>query len=132
MTLTAPGWHTVHTMDPLRHVTRAQKVIIARKLRRTATPPERHAWRLLRNRGVLGLKFRRQHIVRGFIVDFLCAREPLVLELEGAGHDEPVRRVYDLARAEVLEAAGYRVIRVRNRDVTREYLETLLRDLTRR
>jgi len=39
---------------------------------------------LLRNRGVLGLKFRRQHVVHGFIVDFYCAAERLVLELDGA------------------------------------------------
>ena len=116
-------------MDPLRRVTRAQKVIIARKLRHMATPMERHAWTLLKNRGVLGLKFRRQRILRGFIVDFFCATEQLVLELEGEPHDDPDRRVYDRARAEVLESAGYRVIRMRNRDVTRKYLEDLLRDL---
>jgi very-short-patch-repair endonuclease len=123
---------TVDTMDPLRHVTTAQKVIIARKLRRMATPAERHAWTLLRNRGVLGLKFRRQRIVRGFIVDFVCATEQLILELEGDVHDDPDRRVYDAARADVLQGAGYRVVRIRNRDVTREYLHDLLRDLTRR
>ena len=45
----------------------------ARQLRRDATPAERHAWTLLRNRRLLGLKFRRQHVLRGFIVDFYCA-----------------------------------------------------------
>ncbi|PYP04857.1 MAG: hypothetical protein DMD25_09840 [Gemmatimonadetes bacterium] len=46
--------------------------------------------------------------------------ERLVLELEGDAHDEQNRRNYDAARAEFLEAAGYRVVCVRNRDVTRE------------
>jgi len=75
---------------------------------------------------VLGLKFRRQHVVHGFIVDFYCAAERLVLELEGAPHAGRERRAYDAARAVTLEAAGYRVIRIANRDVTREHLAALL------
>jgi len=113
-------------MDPLRRVTPAQKFALAAKLRRTAPPIERHAWSLLRNRGILGLKFRRQHVVRGFIVDFYCAAERLVLELEGGAHDGPDQRAYDAARADVLEAAGFRVVRVRNAHVTRAGLETVL------
>jgi very-short-patch-repair endonuclease len=119
-------------MDPLRHVTRAQKFALARRLRRAATPAERHAWSLLRNRGVLGLKFRRQHVVHGFIVDFHCLAERLVLELEGDAHDGNDRQTYDAARARFLEAAGYRVVRVRNSDVMAGRLEALLRRALRR
>jgi len=89
-------------------------------------PPSDTRGRCLRNRGMLGLKFRRQHVVRGFIVDFYCAAERLVLELEGAPHAGNERRAYDAARAATLEAAGYRVIRIANRDVTRDHLEGLL------
>src|SRR5436305_12452395 len=110
-------------MDPLRRVTCAQKRALAAKLRRSSTPMERHAWSLLRDRGILGFKFRRQHVLRGFIVDFYCAAKRLVLELEGDAHDEPDQRAYDAARAEVLEAAGVRVGRVRNGDVTVAVLE---------
>jgi very-short-patch-repair endonuclease len=60
-------------MDPLRRVPHGLKLAAARQLRRDATPAERHAWTLLRNRRLLGLKFRRQHVLRGFIVDFYCA-----------------------------------------------------------
>jgi very-short-patch-repair endonuclease len=91
-----------------------------------ATSPERYAWSLLRNRGVLGLKFRRQHVLHGFVVDFYCAAERLVLELEGASHAESERRAYDAARAATLEAAGYRVIRLTNRDVTRDHVKAQL------
>jgi very-short-patch-repair endonuclease len=119
-------------MDPLRHVTRVQKFALARRLRRAATPAERHAWSVLRNRGVLGLKFRRQHVVHGFIVDFYCLAERLVLELEGDAHDGNDRRMYDAARERFLEAAGYRVVRVRNSDVVRARLEALLRHALRR
>jgi very-short-patch-repair endonuclease len=113
-------------MDPLRRVPPGQKFAQARKLRRAATSTERYAWSLLRNRGLLGLKFRRQHVVHGFIVDFFCGAERLVLELEGAPHAGTERRGYDAARAATLEAAGYRVIRVANRDVTRDHLAALL------
>ena len=119
-------------MDPLRHLGSAQKFALARHLRRTAPPAERYAWSLLRNRGVLGLKFRRQHVLHGFIVDFYCATERLVLELEGDVHARRARPIYDAARAEFLQAAGYRVVRMRNREVTREHLEELLRHALRK
>ena len=92
-----------------------------------STPAERHAWTLLRNRGVLGLKFRRQHVLHGFIVDFCCLSERIVIELERDVHDGDAQREYDRARAGFLKAAGYRAIRVRNRDVSRECLEAILR-----
>ena len=115
-------------MDPLRRVRRTQKRALAAKLRRSATPMERHAWSLLRDRGILGFKFRRQHVLRGFIVDFYCAAQRLVLELEGDAHDGPDQRAYDAASAEVLEAARFRVVRVRNGDVTRAALEAVVRN----
>src|SRR2546429_8188862 len=95
-------------MDPLRRVTCAQKRALAAKLRRSATPLERHAWSLLRNRGIRGFKFHRQHVLRGFVVDFYCAAKRLVLELEGDGHGGPDQRAYDAARAEGTESAGLR------------------------
>ena len=101
---------------------------MARQLRRVASPAERYAWSLLRNRGVLGLKFRRQHVLHGFIVDFYCVARRLVVELEGDAHDPCDRQAYDTARAEFLKAAGYCVVRVRNRDVTPEHLELVLRE----
>src|SRR5205807_9209835 len=115
-------------MDPLRRVTCAQKRALAAKLRRSATPMERHAWSLLRDRGILGFKFRRQHVLRGFIVDFYCAAQRLVLDLEGDAHDGPDQRAYDAARAEVLEAAPFRVVRVRNGDVTRTGRDAIARN----
>ncbi len=113
-------------MDPLRCVPLGRKFTQARELRRDATSTERYAWSLLRNRGVHGLKFRRQHVLHGFVVDFYCAAERLVLELEGAPHAGSERRAHDTARAAILEAAGYRVIRIANRDVTRDDLTALL------
>jgi len=66
--------------------------------------------------------------LHGFIVDFYCPSERIVIELEGNVHDTEAQRGYDQARAGFLEAAGYRVIRVRNRDVSREHLDAALRE----
>jgi len=118
-------------MDPLRRLRPAQRFALARALRHRPTPAERYAWTLLRNRGILGLKFRRQHVLHGFIVDFYCASERVVIELEGSVHDGQTQQTYDRARAVFLAAAGYRIIRVRNKDVSREYFETLLREALR-
>ena len=73
------------------------------------------------------LRFRRQHVLQGFIVDFYCPSLRLVLELDGAPHHAPAQMGYDAARTVWLEARGYRVRRVPNRDVSREALERLLR-----
>src|SRR6266498_5643131 len=101
-------------MDPLRRLSAAERFARVRALRHNPTPAERHAWTLLRDRGMLGLKFRRQHVLHGFIVDFYCASERIVIELEGSVHDGAARQSYDRTRAEFLVAAGYRIIRVRN------------------
>ena len=115
-------------MDLLRRLRVAERFARARELRHNPTPAERHAWTLLRNRGILGLKFRRQHVLHGFIVDFFCPNKRIVIELDGNVHDDDAQRGYDRARSGLLVAAGYRVIRVRNRDVSREHLEAVLRD----
>ena len=118
-------------MDPLRPVSIGRKLALARELRRKPTLTERYAWSLLRNRGILGLKFRRQHVLHGFIVDFYSAELRLVLELDGDHHREPSRSTYDAARSQVLEAAGYHVIRIQNRDLTRKRITEAVRPFCR-
>ena len=108
----------------------AIKLSAARRMRRNPTAAERHAWALLRNRGILGLKFRRQHVLRGFIVDFYCAQLRLVLELDGPAHRGLDQSEYDDARSQRLRAGGYRILRLRNEQVTRQKLEQLLRPYT--
>ena len=113
-------------MDPLRPISIGKKLALARRLRREPTPTERHAWSLLRNRRLLGLKFRRQHALHGFIVDFYCPALKLVLELDGNPHDGVIQAGYDAARTAWLNGAGYPLIRIRNRDMTRESLEEMV------
>ena len=104
----------------------------ARELRQDLTLPERRAWDLLRGRRMLGLKFRRQHVIVGFIVDFYCSELRVVLELDGPGHDGVAQSEYDAARTAQLEARGLRVIRIANRDVSKDRLGRLLQGLARR
>jgi len=67
------------------------------------TIDERKAWEILRDRRVLGFKFRRQHIIHGFIVDFYCHELKLILEIDGKGHASAERIQYDAARTQRLE-----------------------------
>ena len=87
----------------------------ARELRRTMTPAEAVLWRALRDRRLAGLKFRRQHPVGPFVLDFCCLVLRLAVEVDGAVHD--AKTDPDSARTELLEANGYQVLRFRNDEV---------------
>lgn len=87
----------------------------ARSLRQEMTPAETRLWQHLRNRSLAGLKFRRQQPLGPFIADFYCAEHRLIVELDGAVHDQQQER--DAARTEYFEQHGYRVIRFRNEEV---------------
>ncbi len=75
-------------------------------------------WELLRLRRCGGARFRRQHVLAGFIVDFYCPALRLVIELAGSIHDDPGRRDHDDRRQLELERRGYRVVRIRNEQAT--------------
>jgi len=80
---------------------------------------------------MLGLRFRRQAVLHGFFVDFYCPALRLVLEVDGSGHQSSSQQSYDITRTAWLTGHGYRVVRVRNQDVTRTHIESLLRRLIR-
>ena len=98
----------------------------AKLLRKRPTPTENRVWQLVRNRRMLGLKFRRQHPIRGFVVDFYCAELSLVLEVEGDVHLTPQQLAVDRERAAILEGLGLRVLRIRNQDCTDEGIRHLI------
>ena len=86
----------------------------AKALRRTMTEPERLLWALLR-RKQQDLRFRRQHAMGPFILDFYCPASRLCVEVDGLSHVGQEER--DSARTAWLEAQGIRVVRVTDRDV---------------
>jgi very-short-patch-repair endonuclease len=84
-------------------------------------------WCFVRDRRLAGMKFRRQHPLGGYFVDFVCLERRLVVELDGGQH--ALRQGYDGRRTAVLESLGFRVIRFWNDDVllrTDSVLEAVL------
>ena len=90
----------------------------ARALRANATDAERCLWRHLRNRHLGDYRFRRQQPIGGYIVDFVCIRARLIVEIDGGQHADDL--LYDLERTRDLARCGFRVIRFWNHDVLRE------------
>lgn len=104
----------------------------ARSLRNDATRAERCLWHYLRRRQMVGVRFRRQLPLAGYIVDFACVSERLVIELDGGQHLE--QAAYDRGRTAKLERQGYRVMRFWNDDVllrTDQVLEQIWREVSR-
>ena len=98
-----------------------------KSLRTNQTDAESRLWYHLRNRRFQGWKFRRQHILQGYIVDFVSLERKLVIELDGGQHAE--QEAYDNQRTQVLEKDGFKVIRFWNNDVLTNLegvLETIL------
>jgi very-short-patch-repair endonuclease len=95
----------------------------ARDLRRNPTEAERTLWRHLRQRHVAGRKFRRQHPIGRYVLDFVCLETKLVIELDGGQHAD--REAEDRGRTAWLEARGFRVLRFWNTEVF-ENLEGVL------
>ena len=102
----------------------------ARELRRQMTPQERKLWRHLRGKQLYGIKFRRQHPIDRFILDFFCYEHNLAVEIDGHSHYQPNQLEYDQARTERLAHRGIRVIRFTNRDVDTN-IEGVLNEIAR-
>ena len=81
------------------------------------TPAEAALWRLLQRSRLRGRKFRRQHSIGPYVVDFYCPSERLVIELEGSAHDSDPAATRDRARERFLADFGLTVLRLENRNV---------------
>jgi very-short-patch-repair endonuclease len=105
---------------------------LARRLRRDATDAERRLWWCLRE-SLPGFKFRRQHPVGDWILDFYCPAARLAIEVDGGGHADPDVRRRDELRTSDLARRGIRVLRFWNTDVHENLdgvLEQIWRELT--
>jgi very-short-patch-repair endonuclease len=94
---------------------RRHNVPAARDLRARETSVEDILWEELRSRRLDGMKFRRQHPIGPFVVDFCCTEHRLVIELDGGVHAE--QQEQDAEREAILAMAGYRVIRFPNQSI---------------
>ncbi|MBI3365427.1 MAG: DUF559 domain-containing protein [Ignavibacteriae bacterium] len=103
----------------------------ARSLRLRGTPAEHILWQYLRRHALGGLKFKRQHRIGRYIVDFYCGEYKLVVELEGGIHQKDSQRAYDEERFEHFRSAGYHILRIRNEEVL-ENMKGVLRTILER
>jgi very-short-patch-repair endonuclease len=88
-----------------------------KELRNNSTPAEKLLWGMLQHSNLGGYKFRRQHSVGSYILDFFCPSENIAVELDGDSHftDEAIE--YDLERTAYLNALNIKVLRFLNTDV---------------
>jgi very-short-patch-repair endonuclease len=103
----------------------------ARSLRRGSTGAENRLWFLLRDRRLLGYRFRRQHPIGPFVVDFACTRHRVIIEADGSQHLDSDA---DERRTAYLERDGWKVLRFWNNDIannTAGVLTVILEALTK-
>jgi very-short-patch-repair endonuclease len=106
----------------------------ARKLRHDQTNVERKLWYALRDRRFHDFKFRRQQPIGPYVVDFICFRRNLIIELDGSQHGEDEARRKDERRTTFLNERGYRVIRFWNYEINQNLdgvFDTIERELKR-
>jgi very-short-patch-repair endonuclease len=89
-------------------------------LRNNSTSAEAVLWDMLKSKNINGRKFRRQHSIGNYIVDFCCTSEKLVIELDGNPHGEYHKIEKDIKRDQYLESLGFSILRFENRLVFQE------------
>jgi very-short-patch-repair endonuclease len=109
-----------------------EKIELSRRLRKSMTAAECEFWKMVRGRRMYGLRFRRQQIVDGFIVDFYCNSLCLCVEIDGVIHKSEEQIKYDTLRTEALRLHGLKIIRFANEDVLRDkdLIRERLKELT--
>ena len=101
-----------------------------KKLRNSLTHAEAKLWTFLKNSQLENKKFRRQHSVGPYVLDFYCPSEKICIELDGEGHYNEASFEYDSARTEYLNSLNIKVIRFENNDVF-ENTEGVLEEIRR-
>ena len=91
---------------------------LARDMRNNMTDAEKSLWSRLRRKQLCGLKFRSQHPIFRYILDFYCHEKRLAIEIDGNNHKE--RRDYDEYRDEFMHSLGIKTVRIRNQEVLRD------------
>jgi len=84
-------------------------------LRKSLTPAEATLWTALKNNQLVNRKFRRQHSIENYVVDFYCAEEKLIVELDGQGHYNAIAALNDEDRDHRLTELGFRILRFENK-----------------
>ena len=96
-----------------------------RELRKNQTYAEQKLWSALRNRRLEGRKFRRQHSIGKYTVDFFCYEEKLVIEIDGDSHNNIGSMQYDIDRDDFLIERGNKILRFTNDEIYYHFEEVL-------
>jgi very-short-patch-repair endonuclease len=102
------------------------KLQIARSFRKNPTKSEKIMWGVLRRNNFLGLGFRRQHIIKGFIVDFYCHQLKLVIEIDGPMHKYQLTK--DWQRQKIIEDTRIKFYRIKSKDIEND-IKGVLKEL---
>ena len=118
---TREGEEPWNTADPALYEELKEK---AESMRKNPTEAESAMWEMLRGKN-LDAKFRRQHIIGDYIVDFVCLDSQLVVEIDGGYHNDPEQTELDRQRTNFLQSKGFSVLRFTNEEVIGNTNETL-------
>ena len=99
-----------------------------KELRENLTSAEAFLWKHLQRKQLKGRKFRRQHSIENFIVDFYCPEEKLIIELDGEIHKNATAEEKDRKRDKRLEELGFKVLRFENKMVF-DFLPSVLKEI---
>ncbi len=100
-----------------KHYNRKTEEVKRKKLRQNSTYTEKIVWMNLRNRRMLGYKFKRQYSVDKYIIDFYCPELKFAIEVDGISHHSVVKQIYDKERQKYLESYGIRFIRITDEEL---------------
>lgn len=100
-----------------KHYNRKSEKDKRKNLRKEQTYCEKLAWMFLRNRQMLGYKFRRQYSIDQYVIDFYCPMLKLAIESDGDVHDDPDQKKYDAERQEDIEKFGITFVRIINEEL---------------
>ena len=103
---------------------------VRRRLRQTMTEAEIVLWAQLKGRGFLGYKFRRQHGIGRYVLDFYCPKLRLAIELDGNHHRLPRQAAYDQQRDQWIKGCNIHIVRYPNDEILTD-IEIVLEDLSR-
>jgi very-short-patch-repair endonuclease len=106
-------------MQPL-YLSYMADIARARTLRKKETWAEKLMWRWLRSRRFSGCKFRRQHPIHIYYLDFYCEESRLNVELDGSQHGFPEQQTHDLERETFLQSRGIKTLRFWNSHLRRD------------
>jgi very-short-patch-repair endonuclease len=106
-----------HDKQPMPQGARASVLQNAEKNRLNNTPAEAALWEAIRLKKLDGFRFRNQHAIGAYVVDFYCHEAKLAVEVDGEYHAEPNQKEYDEDRTMRIEAAGVKILRFTNHEV---------------